>query len=378
MGAVGWALPPVARASSTVGPEQYRVYIGTYTRGESEGIYTYRFDSGTGALVDGGLAAKVDHPSFLAVHPRLPRLYAVSEFLPGQEGGGVNAFRIDRATGALTLLNRQPTHGSAPCHLSIDRTGNWVLVANYASGSVAVFPVEPDGRLGPATDVVQHQGGSVDARRQTGPHAHSITLDPANRFAFVADLGMDRIMAYRFDASQGTLAPNAIPWTATEPGAGPRHFAFHPNGRHAFVINELNSSLTAFAYSDRDGSLRTLQTAPTLPGDYTGRSACADIHVSPDGRFVYGSNRGHDSIVLFAFDTEDERLTYVDHEPTQGSMPRNFAIDPTGAFLLAANGSSNNVVTFRIDRETGRLTPAGHVAGVPTPVCLKFVPMVRT
>lgn len=356
--------------------ERVLVYVGTYTRGESEGIFVYRLDPSSGALEFASVATGIDNPSFLALHPRERYLYSVNEVreVAGKPSGAVTAFSIDPETGELTLLNQQPSHGTGPCHLSLDKTGSYVLVANYAGGSICILPIQQDGRLGPATDFVQHQGSSVVPRRQQAPHPHSIIVDPTNRYVFVPDLGMDKIIIYQLDLRQGKLKPNDEPWVQVKPGAGPRHFTFHPDGRYAYVINEIDSTMTAFAYDEGRGALREIQTLSTLPEDFEGASYCADVHVSPSGRFLYGSNRGHDSIVIFAVDEETGKLTCLGHEPTQGKYPRNFAIDPSGTLLLAANQGSDTIVTFRIDQQTGRLTPTGHVAEVPTPVCVKMLP----
>ena len=353
----------------------YLVYIGTYTRGRSEGIYVYRMDGSSGALERAADAVRIDNPSFVAIDPQRRHLYAVSESseLADTPIGAVSAFSIDSKTGALAYLGRQSTGGEVPCHLTVDATGRSLLVANYGSGSVCVFPIQDGGGLGEMTDFVQHQGSSVDPGRQTGPHAHSVTLDAANRFVFAADLGLDKVLVYKLDATRGKLTPNDAPWVRVKAGAGPRHFDFHPSGVFAYVINELDSTLTAFAYDRVAGTLAKIETVSTLPDGFTGQSTCADVHVSPSGRFLYGSNRGHDSIVVFAIDGDTGRLDYVGHEPTQGKTPRNFAIDPTGTFLLAANQDSDTVVTFRIDERTGLLEPTGHVAEVPMPVCLKLV-----
>ncbi|MEX0762428.1 MAG: lactonase family protein [Dehalococcoidia bacterium] len=355
--------------------EQVLVYVGTYTGSGSEGIYVCRMDMSTGRLEVTGSAGGIKNPSYLAIHPQQGHLYAVNEVeeFDGKPSGAVSAFSIQQETGELTYLNHQSSHGTGPCHLSVDKTGRFVLVANYGSGSIAMLPVQDDGRLSEATDAIQHEGSSVNPERQKGPHAHSINLDADNRFAFVADLGLDRIMIYQLDLTQGKLRPNDEPWTEVTAGAGPRHFDFHPNGRYAYVINELDSTMSALRYDNRKGALEVMQTESTLPADFSGRSHCADVHVSPSGRFVYGSNRGHDSIVIFAIDEGTGRLTYVGHEPTQGETPRNFLIDPTGTFLLAANQNSGNIVTFRIDPQNGTLSPTGHVAGVPKPVCLKMI-----
>ena len=356
--------------------QDYLVYIGTYTSGSSEGIYAYRLDMSTGGLKYASRAAGLENPTFLAISPNRRTLYAANEVaeVDGQPTGSVSALLIDARTGELSYLNRASTKSTGPCHLSVDYMGTSVLVANYGGGGVTVLPIEADGRIGEATDYIQHEGSSIDPDRQKEPHPHSIFVDQGNRYAFVPDLGLDKILAYKLNLAEGKLVPNSVPWVGVEPGAGPRHLDFHPSGKYAYVINELGSTITAFTYDETTGTLHDLQTVSTLPTDFTGKSHCADVHISPDGRFVYGSNRGHDSIVIFAIDQANGRLTYVDHESTQGGTPRNFALDPTGTFLLAANASSDSIVTFRIDKETGRLDATGHVAEVPMPVCLKLIP----
>ncbi len=366
---------PAGEAASSAKPEQLRVYIGTYTRGGSEGIYLSRLDLGSGKLQPVELAAKVDNPSFLAIHPRRPLLYSAGEAnnFRGERTGVVSAFSIEPATGRLALLNQQPSQGAGPCHLVVDRSGKNVLVANYGGGSIACLPIGDDGRLGEATSSIQHQGSSVNPRRQQGPHAHSINLDAAGRFAFVADLGLDKILIYRFDPAAGKLTSSDPPWAKVTPGAGPRHFAFHPSGRYAYVICELSSTVTAFEYDAKRGALRSLQTISTLPEGFKGRSTTAEVEVHPSGKFLYGSNRGHDSIACFSIDGATGRLTPIGHRSTQGRTPRNFCIDPTGSYLLAANQDSKSVVAFRIDRATGRLQPTGHSVSVSMPVCVTMI-----
>ncbi len=357
------------------------VYVGTYTRhlphatGRGEGIYAYRLDPATGALAFVGLTARVDNPSFLALDPTERYLYAVNEVeeYVGQPGGAVSASAVDPESGALTALNRQPTHGAAPCYVSVDRTGKWVLVANYGSGSLTVLPIQEGGRLGPATAVVQHHGSSVNPQRQEGPHAHSVIVDAENRYALAADLGLDKVLVYRFDAGRGTLTPHDVPSVAIEPGAGPRHLAFHPSGRYLYATGELDSTVTALAYDAEQGNLRKLQTVSMLPPGWTGTSYAADIHVAPSGKHLYASNRGHDSIAIFAIDEKAGTLTPLGHVPTQGRTPRNFALDPSGNYLLVANQDTDTIVTFRVDPATGWLTPTGHVAAVPSPVCVRIV-----
>jgi 6-phosphogluconolactonase len=291
--------------------------------------------------------------------------------------GAVSAFAIDAATGGLTFLNQQASGGAAPCHLSIDKTGHHVLVANYGGGSVAVLPIQQDGRLGAATALVRHQGSSVNKERQQGPHAHAIDVDAANRHVLAADLGLDKLLVYRFDPSKGTLTPEETKAGKTSPGAGPRHFAFHPSGRFVYVINELDSTVTVFGYGAEQASLTAIQSVPTLPSGFTGTSATAEVVLSPDGRFLYGSNRGHDSLAIFAIDSGDGKLTAVGHEPTRGKKPRNFAIDPTGAYLLAANQDSDSIAVFRIDPATGRLSAVGDPVHAPRPVCITFARPAR-
>jgi 6-phosphogluconolactonase len=331
----------------------------------------------TGALTPLGLAAEAVNPSFLAIHPNQRFLYAVTEAsdFRGQPGGAVGAFRIQPETGKLTSLNHQSSGGAGPCHLVVDQAGKQVLVANYGGGSVSVLPIRENGELGEATAFIQHAGSSKDPRRQQAPHAHSINLDRANRFAVAADLGLDKVMIYRFDSESGTLTPNNPPWATVEPGSGPRHFAFHPEGRFAYVINEMSCTVTAFTYAPGTGTLSTIQTISTLPDgqDVERGFSTAEVQVHPSGKFLYGSNRGHNSIAAYSIDPATGKLTYLENEPTQGSTPRNFGIDPTGKFLLAENQSSGSIVVFRINSQSGHLEPTGHRADVPNPVCVKFV-----
>jgi 6-phosphogluconolactonase len=368
---------PVAKAAAAPAPArgQYLVYVGTYTGAKSKGIYAYRFNAATGALSPLGLAAETPQPTFLAIAPNRRFLYAANEIgdFGGKRSGAVSALAINAQTGQLTLLNQAASGGPGPCHLVVDKAGKNVLVANYAGGSVAVLPIQPDGRLGAATAFVQHQGASVNPQRQAGPHAHSVNLDAANRFAFVADLGLDKVLVYRFDAAQGTLTPNDPPAAALKPGAGPRHFAFHPSGRYAYVINELQSTVTAFNYDAQRGALSELQTVSTLPEGFAGNNSTAEVQVHRSGKFLYGSNRGHDSLAVFAIDAGKGTLSFVEHQPTRGKTPRNFGLDPTGAWLLAANQGSDTIVVFGIDQATGRLHPTGQVVEVGAPVCIKFV-----
>jgi 6-phosphogluconolactonase len=355
--------------------KNYFVYIGTYTQKNSKGIYAYRMDSGTGKLDSMGLAAESTSPSFLAVHPSQRFLYAANEVgeYEGQKGGAVSAYAIDPSSGKLTLLNTVSSRGGGPCHLVVDKAGKNVLVANYGGGSVAVLPLAEDGRLREASAFIQHAGSSVNPSRQKGPHAHSINVSQDNRFAVAADLGLDELLVYRFDSAKGTLTPNDPPFTKVNPGAGPRHFAFHPGGRFAYVINEMQSTVTAFDYDAARGILKDSQTISTLPKDFQGENSTAEVQVEPKGRFLYGSNRGHHSIAIFAIDAKDGKLSSVGQVSTQGKTPRNFGIDPTGSYLLAANQDSGTIVVFRIDPKSGQLAPTGQVLDVGSPVCVKFV-----
>jgi len=350
------------------------VYVGTYTSGGSKGIYPLRLDLASGTLTAAGAPVESVNPSFLALHPGGRFLYAVNETGDSRKDeGGVSAFAVDPATGGLTFLNRQPSGGGAPCHLTLDAKGRHLLVANYSGGSVSVLSVGADGRLGPATSFVQHEGQGRDPKRQAGPHAHSVDLDTANRFALVADLGLDELFVYRFDPGKGTLAPNDPAGARLAAGAGPRHLAWHPDGRHAYLINEVTSTVTAFAYDAGAGSLAELQTISTLPAGFSGANTTAEIAVTPDGRFVYGSNRGHDSLAIFTVDAATGKLAAAGHQATLGKKPRHFAIDPTGTYLLAANQDSDTIAVFRIDHATGALLPVGQLVSVPRPVCVLMV-----
>jgi 6-phosphogluconolactonase len=369
-----------AAAGSSIGAlaqSQMLVYIGTYTGPKSQGIYVSRLDPSTGALSAPQLAAEAANPSFLVVHPSGRYVYAVNEIgnYEGAKTGSVSAFAIDRASGTLKLLNRQSSAGGGPAHISIDPKGRNVLVANYGGGSVAVLPIDANGSLKAATSVDQHTGSSVNPQRQKEPHAHSIKLDPSGARAYSADLGIDKILIYAYDGAKGTLTANTPPSASLKPGAGPRHLAFHPKGRFAYAINELQLTVTAFAIDPQQGGLTDVQTITTLPEGQEALSnySTAEVQVHPSGRFLYGSNRGHDSITVFAIDDATGKLTFVQNEPTQGSTPRGFGIDPTGAYLLAGNQRSDSVVAFRIDQKTGRLTPTGAKLEIGSPVSVVFV-----
>ncbi len=357
--------------------DEYLVYFGTYTGKKSKGIYTARLDTRSGKLGDVDLAVETASPSFLAVHPNRRYLYAANEVeqFEGNKSGSVTAFAIDPRSGRLTQLDQEASGGTSPCHLVVDRTGQALLVANYSSGSLAAFAIAKDGRLAPAATRIQHTGSSVNPARQKEPHAHSINLDAANRFAVAADLGLDKLLVYRFNPEAASLVANQPPFALVRPGSGPRHFAFHPNGRNAYVINEMACTVSAFRYDRRTGELFEEQTISTLPKDdkLVPEFSTAEVQVHPGGRFLYGSNRGHDTIAVFSIDPHTGRLALVENVSSGGKVPRNFGIDPTGRFLLAANQNSDNVVVFAVDSKTGRLTPTGQVLSVGSPVCVKFV-----
>ncbi len=354
---------------------EYFVYVGTYTGERSKGIYVCRFDADSGRLGAPELAAEVVNPSFLAVHPNGRYVYAASEVsrYEGERSGYVSAFEVKRGTGELKLLNTVSSHGAGPCHLAVDKKGRNVLVANYGGGSVAVLPIKEDGKLGSAFSFIQHSGSSVNQRRQAGPHAHSAVLSPDNRYAFVADLGLDKIMIYRFDSQLSTLTANHPPFVQVKPGSGPRHFVFRPDGKYAYVINEILSTITAFAYDAERGALKEVQTVSTQPAVFTGDNSTAEIQVAGSGRYLYGSNRGLDTIAVFSVNGGNGTLAAVEQVPSGGKTPRNFNIDPTGSFLLAANQNSGNVVVFAINKKSGRLKPTGQSIEVASAVCVEFV-----
>jgi len=358
--------------TSVAGAKSMTVYFGTYSGGDggSRGIYRSVLDTETGELAKPVLATEAKNPSFLEIHPNGRFLYAVSE---SGGAGSVSAYAIDGETGDLTFLNQQSSRGNGPCHVSIDHAGHNVLVANYGSGSAAVIPIRSDGGLAEPSAFAQHSGSSVNPRRQSGPHAHSINVSADDRFAFVADLGIDKIMIYRLDVKAGTMVAARPAFVQVKAGAGPRHVAFHPDGQRAYVINELDCTMTAFDYDAASGTLTETQTVPTLPEGFEDRSTCAEVRVHPSGRFLYGSNRGHDSIVVYRIDPASGALAFVEHETAGINTPRNFNIDPTGAFCLVGNQGSDSVVVFRIDRQTGALEPTGHKISVGRPVCIRFL-----
>jgi 6-phosphogluconolactonase len=366
------AAEPSGRAAT------FLVYIGTYTGAKSKGIYVSRFNSASGKLGAPELAAETISPSFLVIHPDRRLLYAANEVgdFNGKRSGAVSAFALDSTSGKLTLLNQKPSGGDGPCHLAVDHSGRVVLVANYGGGSVETLTIEKDGRLGGPATFIQHEGSSVDPQRQEGPHAHFITTDAHNRFALACDLGLDKVLVYKFDPATATLTPNDPPSAPITPGSGPRHLAFNPDGRFAYVINEMKCTMTALTYDSKRGGLTAFQTLSTLPDGEPVKPnySTAEIDVHPSGKFLYGSNRGHNTIVVFGIDEKTGKLTRVENVSTEGKTPRSFGIDPTGRYLLAANQDSDSVVVFRIDPATGQLTPTGNSIEVGKPVCVTFTP----
>lgn len=373
---ISWKMPIVAAligafVNSGAEADVQGVYFGTYTSGASQGIYVADFDPSSGAVSNLRVAAATENPSFLAKHPVLPVLYAVGEMVkqPDGDGGTVSAFRMEES-GELTLINRASSVGAGPCHVAVAPSGKHVAVANYGGGSVALLPIDEKGALGKASAFIQHEGSSVNKDRQGEPHAHSVTFDPSGKFLIVADLGIDKLMIYKYDATAGSL-------TATEPavlkaGAGPRHTKFHPTLPVLYSVNELGNSVTVFSFDAGSGATKELETIGALPSDFKGNSTTAEIRVHPSGRFVYASNRGHDSIAVFAVDDKSGKLSAKGQTPTAGRTPRNFNVDPSGKYLLAANQDSDSVVTFAIDAKTGALKQVGEPLNVPMPVCVFF------
>ena len=359
---------------STASDSQHLMYVGTYTRETSAGIYAYRFDSESGTAEELGLVAEVREPSFLALHPTGKYLYAVSETDDFDESGSgsVVAFEVDANSGVLTKLNEVSSRGAGPCHLNVDASGSMLIVANYMGGNVASLPINEDGTLGEATSFFQHEGSSVH-ERQDQPHAHSADFSADNRFAFFSDLGLDQVKIYQADPDAGTLAPNEPPSVSVEAGSGPRHLAFHPSGRTAYGINELASTVTVYDYDEEGGALSVAQTVSTLPEGFEGENYTAEIYVHPSGKFLYGSNRGHNSTAVFSIDQATRHLTPKEQVPTNGDWPRNFAFSPNGRHLLVANQNSDNIVVFALDSKSGALTPSGVELSIDAPVCLLFL-----
>jgi 6-phosphogluconolactonase len=351
------------------------VYFGTYTGAKSQGIYVSRFDSTTGKLNAPELAAEITNPTFLAIALGGNFLYAVSEVdeIGGKPTGAVVAFALDARTGKLTPLNQQNSGGGGPCHIAVDVTGKCLLVANYGGGSIAALPIHADGSLGEAGTTIQHTGSSVDKNRQTAPHAHSIYPSPDNRFALNCDLGLDKVFAYRLDPAAAKLSDANPPFATVAPGSGPRHLVFSADGKFVYVINEMGGTITVFSYDKATAAMTEIQTISTLPKDFTGTPSCAEIILHPSGKFLYGSNRVHESIALFSVDQKTGKLTFVEHQPVLGHKPRHFTTDPSGKWLIAENQDSDSIILFSIDTDTGKLKPTGQTLSLGSPVCAVFV-----
>ncbi len=356
-------------------PAKALIFVGTYSGGGSKGIYTLEFDYQTATLKLKSTNDRPKNPSFLALHPSGKYLYAVNEITryKNQASGSIQAYAIDKSSGSLRYLNTQTSNGGAPCHIVVDKSGSCVLAANYVGGSVIAIPIKPDGSLAKPGSTIQHKGSSVNPRRQKAPHAHSINVDKSGRFAVAADLGIDKLLIYKLNPKTGKLTANNPAFAKVKPGAGPRHFAFHPTNKFAYVINELHSTITAFNFDSKKGALNPIQTITTMPADHKRGNSTAQILVHPSGRFVYGSNRGHDSIVAYSVNPKSGKLNYISHTKTEGKTPRNFNIDPSGRFLFAANQNSGNIVIFHLSKKNGRLHPAGQEIRIPRPVCIQFL-----
>lgn len=361
-------------AQPTAAAEAPVVFVTSFAGGEKGAINAYQLQTATGSLKPLHRTTGVEHPFFIAVSRDRRFLYSIhAKTFGGKEPEQVAAYALEGRTGRMTLLNRQSTRGTASCYLDVDATGRTVLVANYSTGSVASFPAKEDGSLGEAAAFFQHAGSSVDLPRQKGPNAHSFVVSPDNRFALAADLGIDQILSYHLDAATAKLTPNQPPFTKAPPGAGPRHLTFHPNGKHVYVINELKNSVTRFDYAVATGTLTERETISTLPKEFTGRSYCADLKITPTGRFLYGTNRGHDSIAAYRIG-EDGRLTLLGIEPSLGKGPQNLLITGGGELLLCANMPGNNLAVFRIDAATGGLKSVGEPLAVTSPSCIRLLP----
>jgi 6-phosphogluconolactonase len=359
-------------ATASVDAADLYVYFGTHRSGPGLGFSLAHFDTDTGVLTRPEFLLEAVEPAYFVIHPDGKHLYTCNS---GKQTDLVSAYEINPKTGRLTLLNRKSAGGADPSYIVLDQTARYALVANYQGGSIATLPIGPDRLLGDRTGFAQHTGRSVNPQRQTRPFAHSIIVDPGNRFALVADLGVDKVFVYRFDAKSGALAPNDPPFAAVRPGSGPRHLKFHPNGKWVYLINEMGCTVTGFRWNETRGSLTEFQTVSTLPEGFAGTNTCAELQIHPNGRFLYGSNRGHDSLVMFAIDPATGALTLVERVSSQGKWPRNFTFDPTGKWILVCNHNSDNAVVFRVDGTTGRLTPVGPSVEVPYPFCARFLPV---
>jgi len=374
----GCASTGTGASTAAAADRDYLVYVGTNVGGEQAAtIYLYRLHSTTGELTPVSVQRGGAQPSYLTMDAARRHLYAVSEtgtFHGQANSGGVSAFAVNPTSGALTLLDQQPSLGASPCYISLDHTGKNALVANYAGGSVSLLPLRPDGQLAPPAATDQHQPPLGPHKNQDHAHAHCFITAPDNRYAFAVDLGTDKVYGYQLDATGGQLRPLPGPAFVAQPGAGPRHLTFHPEGHWAYLENELNSTVTALAYDAQAGTFREIQTLSTLPAGFTGENSGADVHVSPDGRFLYTSNRGDNSLAVFSIAPADGRLSLVQHVSTQGQTPRNFALDPSGRLLLVANQNSDNIFTYRVNKQSGKLTPTEQSVSLPSPMFVEIVP----
>ena len=360
-------------ASFTARAADFFVFFGTQRSGTNVGFSLGRFDTESGVLTPPRFLLEAPAPAYFVLGPDGRRLYSCNATTPG----GLSAYEVDAATGRLVLINRVSSAGDGPCYVSLDRTARFVLAANYSSGSVAVFGLRPDGGIGERTAFVQDSGRGAHPQRQTGPHAHSILTDPSNRFALAPDLGLDKVMIFRFDEKDGTLFPNEPGFVSLAPGSGPRHLKFHPQGHWAYVINELASTVAAFEWDSAKGTLTLFQTVSTLPKGFPGANTAAEALIHPNGKFLYASNRGHDSLAQFSIDETTGRLAFVERVSSRGKMPRNFTFDPSGNWVLCSNHGSDNAVVFRVREGTGRLSPAGEPTPVPYPFCERFLAVSR-
>ena len=351
--------------SFSQGNNEYYLFIGTYTSGKSEGIYVYKFNSSSGEFSH---VSKIwsANPSFLAVSPDTRFIYSVNENQPG----GISSFSFDKSTGKLSELNKQPSGGDHPCYITTDKTGRWVIAGNYSGGNLSVLPVNNDGSLGKPIQTINHEGSSINTARQEKPHVHATVFSPDGKYLFVPDLGIDKVMVYKFNSKKGKVSVHSTPFATVTPGSGPRHFDFHPSGKYAYLMEELTGSVSVFSH--KKGKLNSIQTISALPADFKGPIGSADIHVSPDGKYLYSSNRAEsNSIALFSIDEKSGKLTAMGHRSTEGRTPRNFNFDPSGNFLLVANQNSDEIVIFR--RNAGLLEDTGKRIKVPSPVCIKWI-----
>ncbi|MCX6238746.1 MAG: lactonase family protein [Bacteroidia bacterium] len=353
------------------------VFFGTHSVGTQKGISVAHFNSKTGILTKPELVAEAPAPAYFIIHPDGKSLYVCNsnDFAKGYTGQTISSYSIDSKKESITLLNQQSSGGADPSYICMDASKKFVLVANYKGSSVTVIAINHDGRLGEITANIKHTGRSIDTVRQTQPYVHSVRLDPTNRFALVADLGLDKLFVYRFNSKTGSLEPNDPPFVKVSPGSGPRHLAFHPNGKFVYLINEMASTVITFAWDSATGKLTELQTSSTLPADFKGKNACAEIEVYPNGKFLYASNRGHESLAVFAINNTTGKISLLECIPTLGHSPRNFAFDPTFKWLIVTNHGSDNAMVFKVDDKSGHLIPVGEPVPIVYPFGIRFLPV---